>query len=336
MSTLSEMIERTKRSVVQIWNPSRVFNGSGFVCDLRGFALTTEDAVDGRTNGWREPWYPSSKVTVVLSDGASSEGTVVGRDALSELAVVRFESGTPLTALGLEDLGDICIGEEVVTMGYPWWGRDVVPEFIAVRGLVSDVGDRNNLHDLRSRYIEYTHSSNDLNMAIKGGPIIDLHGRLVGINRWNSGFILPPPKEIGNATSSDLLKLLLPLLMDGYCSSTETVFLNAKTKHQISLNLLGGTKIRYFFEVLDYKKKQDVTYRILDSEGRIMASRTKVRFDTGAVAVPYSGVYKFELDNSFSWFKDKIISLLYELIPTGFEPLELGNRFRVLANPIRS
>ena len=203
-SEVSEMIARAKRSIVQIWNPCIPMNGSGFIRDSRGFALTTEEVVGHAT-----------KVAVVLGDGTLAEGSVVGRDELSNLAAVRLRINNMISPLDLDLLDEPREGGQVVALGYCYGdtlhNKNLYPILTVTPGTIS-----NAIKGKRFNSIKYAHKNRNMDPGIQGGPLLDWDGRLVGINVWPP-FLLPEYAVEAGGHAHTLLesKALFPLLMGG-------------------------------------------------------------------------------------------------------------------------
>ena len=346
MLEISQMLKGAERSVVQIWNPCSPMNGSGFICDPRGYAITTEEVVGHAT-----------EVTVVLDDGTSVRGTVVGRDELSGLAVVRFKADTSLVALDLDVLGNPCEGENIVALGFNFVdtlrNENPTPTLSATQGVISNV-----IKGTRFNIVKYSHENRSMDPGVQGGPLLDRQGHLVGISAWPP-FLLPgyAVEGGGHAHSVQELRALLPSLMEGSITIRTSSYVEARGRHQVYLNGICESKIRhclrehvqdplagyghkpkegawlrYCFKVNDPEEKGlDVNYKLVDPSGRVVTFRESVKSDVGTVIVTHPGTYTLEFDNSFSWFTGKYMALCYGIVQPGYESPDMGNRFWKLA-----
>jgi putative serine protease PepD len=140
--------------------------GSGFVYDDEGHVITNQHVVAGAT-----------EVTVKLSDGSTYDGTVVGTDPSTDLAVVKVDApAAALEPLELADSDELEVGDGVVAIGSPFGLAQTV-----TTGIVSA------LH--RQITAPNDFSINDaiqtdaaINHGNSGGPLLDLEGRVVGVN----------------------------------------------------------------------------------------------------------------------------------------------------------
>lgn len=116
------------------------------------------------------------RITVTLRDGSSLAAEVVGADDRIDLAmlVVRTSADLPLARLG--DSGGVRPGDPVLAVGSPF-GLDAT----LTLGIVSAVG-RSGLQVLNISDFIQTDAS--MNPGNSGGPLVDISGRVVGINTW--------------------------------------------------------------------------------------------------------------------------------------------------------
>src|SRR4051794_4861736 len=182
MAVLEE-VTQTVREAASSVGPSVVGLGRGWgrgsgVGIAEGAVLTTAHNLRGE------------ELTVVFADGRQAAGTVAGVDPEGDLAVVRVDTGdAPAVEWGVpEELG---FGSVVVALANPG-GRGLR----ATLGLVSSVGSR--LRGPRGRRIPGTieHTA-PLPRGSSGGPLVDVSGRLLGLNavRMDGGLIVAIPAD---------------------------------------------------------------------------------------------------------------------------------------------
>lgn len=142
--------------------------GSGFVVSSDGYVLTNDHVV-----GLGQP-HPM----VTYHDGTTSAASVVGRDHESDLAVLRVDK-RDLVAARLGDSETVAVGDPVLAFGSPLALANTVTS-----GIVSAV-DRT----IRSaepaggaRYYAAIQTDAAVNQGNSGGPLVDLAGRVVGVN----------------------------------------------------------------------------------------------------------------------------------------------------------
>lgn len=136
--------------------------GSGVIVSGDGYILTNNHVVAG-----------ADEVTITLASDRDVPAKVVGTDSMSDLAVLQVhEKDLPAATLG--DSDDLQVGEWVVAAGNPFGLRDTV-----TAGIVSAKG-RSNVRI--AEYEDFIQTDAAVNPGNSGGPLIDLHGRVVGIN----------------------------------------------------------------------------------------------------------------------------------------------------------
>ena len=152
--------------------------GSGVIIDERGLVLTNEHVV-----------ADAEKITVTLADGREFSGTVKGKDARSDLAVVTIDA-KKLTAARLGDSASVQTGQWAVALGNPFGLITTGP---SARALGAEptltVGVISALNRQLPRVSRYDRDYSDLiqtdaaiNPGNSGGPLINLQGEVVGIN----------------------------------------------------------------------------------------------------------------------------------------------------------
>jgi putative serine protease PepD len=148
-------------AVVQIETGSGL--GSGFVYDAeQGYAMTAAHVVEG-----------SQQVTVRLADGRAVDGTVLGADAASDIAVVQVDADD-LTAAALATGEPVEVGQLAVAIGSPF-GLDQT----VTSGIVSAVGRTVETPNGAGSMIQTDASINPGN---SGGALADRQGRVIGVN----------------------------------------------------------------------------------------------------------------------------------------------------------
>ncbi len=138
--------------------------GSGVVVDPRGYILTNNHVVENAT-----------EIEVRLSDGRRFKAALVGRDGRTDLAVLKIEN--PAGPLPVADLGDsdrLRVGQWAIAIGNPF-GLD---RTVTV-GIISATG---RTHVGVAAYEAFIQTDASINPGNSGGPLLNLDGRVVGIN----------------------------------------------------------------------------------------------------------------------------------------------------------
>jgi S1-C subfamily serine protease len=117
----------------------------------------------------------AGEIEVGLEDGSQLAAQLIGRDPATDLAVVRVgASGLPAVTLG--DSAKLRVGQLVIAIGNPLGFGSTVSS-----GIVSALG--RTLRGSEGRLIENIIQTDvSLNPGNSGGPLLDSHGRVVGIN----------------------------------------------------------------------------------------------------------------------------------------------------------
>jgi putative serine protease PepD len=158
---IADLAEALLPSVVQVERPGGV--GSGFIYDESGLIFTAAHVVDG-----------AIQVTVHLNDGRSVEGTVLGRDAAQDVAVISIEA-EDLVPAPLSTGEEIRIGQTAVAVGSPFGLERTV-----TAGIISAL-DRSL--EIGGRSIEgLIQTDAAINQGNSGGPLAATSGRVIGIN----------------------------------------------------------------------------------------------------------------------------------------------------------
>jgi serine protease Do len=138
--------------------------GSGFIITSDGYVLTNNHVVQDATT-----------ITVTLKDGREFRGQVVGTDPLSDVAVVKI-SGANLPTIQLGDSSRLTVGQKVIAIGNPY-GLDQT----VTTGVISAL-ERNIQADQGKTLVGVVQTDAAINPGNSGGPLVDLSGRVVGIN----------------------------------------------------------------------------------------------------------------------------------------------------------
>ena len=172
--------------------------GSAFVYDKAGLVLTNNHVIDGATD-----------IRVVFGKSHEVDAEVIGRDAPTDIAVLRVEGGEHV-AIPLGNSDRTRVGDWVVAIGNPFGLSHTV-----TAGIVSAkdrTGDDVQLGD-SSGYYNFIQTDASIHPGNSGGPLLNMSGEVVGI----STAIRAEADRIGFAIPINMVKELLPrLVKDGY------------------------------------------------------------------------------------------------------------------------
>ena len=150
--------------------PPQRGNGSGFILDAEGNIITNDHVV-----------ADASRITVRLLDGREFDAEVVGSDPTTDVAVIRpAEEVEDLPHVELGNSDDVQVGDWVLALGNPL-GLD----FTVTAGIVSAKGRQ--LSGRETALESYIQTDAAINPGNSGGPLIDLQGRVIGVNSAISG-----------------------------------------------------------------------------------------------------------------------------------------------------
>ena len=175
--------------------------GSGFVWDEEGHIVTNHHVVE-------EVVGTSEEVTVIFADSTQATGQVVGSDPHSDLAVIKLSRGDrDMQPVTLADSSAVRVGQFAVAIGAPF-GQ----EFTMTSGIVSAVG-RNISGQGQFTIPEVIQTDAAINPGNSGGPLLDRHGKVIGINTQiisRSGNF----SGVGMAVPVNIAKRVVPPLIE--------------------------------------------------------------------------------------------------------------------------
>ena len=155
---------RPRRSPQRQQKSIQTAQASGFIISADGYILTNNHLVGG-----------ADKVLVKVVGRAETEAKVVGTDAATDVAVVKID-GDNLPYLRLADSDKLQVGEWVVAIGNPFGLSHTV-----TAGIVSAKG-RSIFSTEELEYQDFIQTDAAINRGNSGGPLLNLDGKVVGIN----------------------------------------------------------------------------------------------------------------------------------------------------------
>jgi len=174
--------------------------GSGFLVSADGYVVTNNHVISAGTRG-----AVVESITVKLADRREFKAKLIGRDPLSDLAVLKIE-GSNLPFVRFGDSRQARVGDWVVAIGNPFGlGGSVTAGIISATHRVTGQG---------GAYDRFIQSDASINRGNSGGPMFDLQGNVIGINSQ----ILSPTGGnvgIGFAIPAEQAKPIVDTLMKG-------------------------------------------------------------------------------------------------------------------------
>lgn len=153
--------------------------GSGVVLQSDGYIVTNNHVVEG-----------ADELRVVMHDGESYSAEIVGTDTFSDLAVIKIEEPkSELTAISFGDSEELRTGQWVLAFGSPL-SRDlnnsVTAGIVSAVGRLQDTPQRRRMQQQNEQQLSavqnFVQTDAAINPGNSGGPLVDLNGRLAGIN----------------------------------------------------------------------------------------------------------------------------------------------------------
>lgn len=174
-------------------------SGSGSIIDKLGYVLTNVHVIKN-----------ASKIYVSLSDGTQYEAQIIGQDADSDLAVIKFNppQGTELQTIPFGDSTKLKVGQKVIAIGNPY-GFDRTMTTGIISALGRPIKDSSTNRIIRNMI----QTDTAINPGNSGGPLLDTNGNMIGINTIiysnsgsSAGIGFSVPAETAIRVASDLVK----------------------------------------------------------------------------------------------------------------------------------
>jgi serine protease Do len=165
--------------------------GSGFIIDPEGYIVTNNHVVENATS-----------VTVTLHDETEYEAEIVGRDPRTDLALLKIDARTELTAAKWGDSEQARIAEPVLAIGNPF-GLGGSATLGIISALARDLGI--------GPYDEFLQTDASINRGNSGGPVFNSRGEVIGVataifspSGGNIGLGFATPSAIARSVVEDL------------------------------------------------------------------------------------------------------------------------------------
>jgi len=170
--------------------------GSGFVIDKDGYILTNRHVVAG-----------ADEITVKFGNaGKQYKARLVGKDARTDIALLKIEPKEPLTVIEMGDSDKMEVGEWVIAIGNPFGlgGNSVTT------GVVSYKGRALPLQERAGTSVDMIQTDASINPGNSGGPLLNMHGQVIGINALIITRGLPQSAGVGFAVPINVAHDILP------------------------------------------------------------------------------------------------------------------------------
>lgn len=201
--------------------------GSGFIINKDGTILTNAHVVDG-----------AEKVTVTLKDGRTFQGKVMGRDPVTDVAVVKVDA-TNLPVVKIGDSKTLQPGETAIAIGNPLGLDNTVTE-----GIISATGRSSGQVGIPDKRVNFIQTDAAINPGNSGGPLLNQNGEVIGINtaiiQGAQGLGFAIPIDTAQGISDQLIasgKVEHPFL------GIQMVTLTPEVKQEINSNPNSGLSV---------------------------------------------------------------------------------------------
>jgi len=201
--------------------------GSGFLINEQGYILTNAHVISNAID-----------IRVVLSEEQREyPAQIIGIDRLSDTALIKIDPDFLPNVLPFGDSDALQMGEVVLAMGNPLGFQHSVTS-----GLIS-AKERISPHP-KDRFVNYLQTDSAINPGSSGGPLINLHGEVVGINTA----IIQQAQLIGFAIPINTVKEVMGMLIigedeRGWFGASATPIFN-KEAAELELNNSDGLILR--------------------------------------------------------------------------------------------
>ena len=167
--------------------------GSGFIIDPSGYIVTNTHVVGH-----------ASRIGVTLADGTELAATLVGADELTDIAVIRVNSLTPLPYLQWGDSRVVEVGDWILAAGNPFGvGISVTAGIVSARG--RDIG--------AGPFDDFLQIDAPINPGNSGGPTFNMEGQVIAVN---TAIVSPTGGSvgIGFAVPSEMASRIVAILRE--------------------------------------------------------------------------------------------------------------------------
>ncbi|MCD8487548.1 MAG: trypsin-like peptidase domain-containing protein [Desertifilum sp.] len=139
--------------------------GSGFILNSNGEILTNAHVIDG-----------ADRVTVTLRDGREYEGSVLGTDPITDVAVVKIDANN-LPTVRVGDAERLQPGEWAIAIGNPLGLDNTVTV-----GIISATGRSSSQIGVPDKRVSFIQTDAAINPGNSGGPLLNQSGEVIGMN----------------------------------------------------------------------------------------------------------------------------------------------------------
>lgn len=250
----ARVFERSRSSVVHVTSSTAVAlvdpqaqkayrirpgTGTGFVWDSRGHVVTNHHVLMVEDPGTGIPRFETEDIQVKLADGRAYKARLIGRSLAYDIAVLHvFAPLRDLKPLPVGRSSTLVVGQSVLALGNPF-GLD----HTLTSGIVSAL-DREILTAYGTTVKGVIQSDAAINPGNSGGPMLDMAGRLVGMNTAIAQ-ATGASVGVGFAIPADILNRVVPVLIaQGQLNPVEIGFQSLSAPVAETLRLPQGVVVQ--------------------------------------------------------------------------------------------
>ena len=136
--------------------------GSGFIIDTEGYIITNYHVISD-----------AEKITVTLFDNSSLEAKLIGKDAKTDIALIKIDTDKTLVPVKFGDSDKVRVGDWILAIGNPFGlGGSVTAGIVSAKSRDIEAGPYDN----------FIQTDASINQGSSGGPMFDMKGEVIGIN----------------------------------------------------------------------------------------------------------------------------------------------------------
>ncbi len=159
---LNNHIETNVNSIFNAPLTNKVSLGSGFIIDENGYIVTNNHVID-----------KAKTISVILSDDSVYEAELIGKDAKTDIALIKIKTNQKLAPVTFGDSDKIRIGDWILAIGNPFGlGGSVTAGIVSAKSRDIESGPYDN----------FIQTDASINQGSSGGPMFNMAGELIGVN----------------------------------------------------------------------------------------------------------------------------------------------------------
>jgi len=181
-TAVEQVAQATLPTVVQlrVSSAQQAGAGSGMVLSPDGLILTNNHVIELAVGG-------AGQIVVLFQGGKTAQADIIGRDPTSDIAVVKARNVSGLSPITLGNSEAVRVGQQVVAIGSPLGlGGTVTTGIVSALNRAVSVGpdDPPNASPANSpsEVLDAIQTDAPINPGNSGGPLVDIAGRVIGIN----------------------------------------------------------------------------------------------------------------------------------------------------------